>query len=171
MRCKIKFITLCQFRFIKSKNVIPDGQCKTFDADANGYVQGEGVGVIVLKPLDKALQDNDRIYAVITGSAVNQDGKTNGLTAPNGLQQENIAKNRLYEQQISIQHDISYIECHGTGTFLGDPIEIEALGEVIGKNRDKQYPCWIGSVKTNIGHLEPAAGVASIIKVALALKN
>ena len=167
---KLNLLPYVNLVLSKAKMLSPDGQCKTFDADANGYAQGEGVGVLVLKPLDKALQDNDRIYAVITGSAVNQDGKTNGLTAPNGLQQEKLLKTAYSQAKID-PNDLSYIECHGTGTFLGDPIEIQALGEVIGKNRDKQKPCWIGSVKTNIGHLEPAAGVAAIIKVALALKN
>jgi len=167
---KLNLLPYVNLVLSKAKMLSLDGQCKTFDANANGYVQGEGVGVLVLKPLNKALQDNDRIYAVISGSALNQDGKTNGLTAPNGLQQEKLLKT-AYEQAKVNPHDISYIECHGTGTFLGDPIEIQALGEVIGKTRDKQKPCWIGSVKTNIGHLEPAAGVASVIKVALALKN
>lgn len=167
---KLNLLPYVNLVLSKAKMLSPDGQCKTFDADANGYAQGEGVGVLVLKPLDKALQDNDRIYAVINGSAVNQDGKTNGLTAPNGLQQEKLLK-AAYAQAKIDPTDLSYIECHGTGTFLGDPIEIQALGEVIGKNRDKAKPCWIGSVKTNIGHLEPAAGVAGIIKVALALKN
>lgn len=154
----------------EAKMLSPDGQCKTFDAQANGYVQGEGAGVIVLKPLSKALENNDQIYAVITGSAVNQDGKTNGLTAPNGLLQEEVLKSAYRNANIEAKN-ISYIECHGTGTYLGDPIEVQALGSVINENRHKESPCWIGSVKTNLGHLEPAAGIASIIKVALALKN
>lgn len=153
----------------QAKMLSSDGQCKTFDANANGYVQGEGIGVIVLKPLSKALQQKDRIYAVITGTAVNQDGKTNGLTAPNGLQQKDVIQSAYRVAKID-PNQISYVECHGTGTKLGDPVEIQALGEVLGNNRDKANPCWIGSVKTNIGHLEPAAGIASIIKVALALK-
>lgn len=152
----------------KAKMLSPDGQCKTFDADANGYVQGEGIGVIVLKPLAKALQDKDRIYSVITGSAINQDGKTNGLTAPNGLQQEKLLQAAYAAAKVN-PADISYLECHGTGTFLGDPIELQAVGEVVGKTRHADAPCIIGSVKTNIGHLEPAAGMASIIKVALSL--
>ncbi len=165
---KLNLLPYVNLVLSKAKMLSENGQCKTFDTDANGYVQGEGVGVIVLKPLDKALKDNDRIYAVLMGSAINQDGKTNGLTAPNGLQQEALLKATQRIANIN-PHDISYLECHGTGTFLGDPIEIQALGEVIGKKRDQNKPCWIGSVKTNIGHLEPAAGVASIIKVALAL--
>lgn len=167
---KLNIIPYVNYVLSKAKMLSPDGQCKTFDAGANGYAHGEGVGVIVLKPLAKALQDKDRIYGVIPGCAVNQDGKTNGLTAPNGLQQEAMLKAAYSIANIN-PHDISYVECHGTGTFLGDPIEIEALGEVIGKKRDKQNPCWIASVKTNIGHLEPAAGVASIIKVALAMQH
>lgn len=167
---KLNLLPYVNFVLTKAKMLSVDGQCKTFDAGANGYVQGEGVGVVILKPLDKALRDNDRIYAVISGSAVNQDGKTNGLTAPNGLQQEALLKT-AYQQANTNPQDISYVECHGTGTFLGDPIEIQALGEVVGKRRDSDKPCWIGSVKTNIGHLEPAAGIASIIKVALALHH
>lgn len=167
---KLNLLPYVNFVLTKASMLSVDGQCKTFDAGANGYAQGEGVGVVVLKPLTKALQDKDRIYGVITGSAVNQDGKTNGLTAPNGLQQEDLLKTAYGVAHID-PNTISYVECHGTGTFLGDPIEIQALGEVVGKKRDKDHPCWIGSVKTNIGHLEPAAGIASIIKVALALSH
>ncbi|MCW8417491.1 beta-ketoacyl synthase N-terminal-like domain-containing protein [Fluoribacter dumoffii] len=154
----------------KATMLSPTGQCHTFDAKADGYVQGEGAGSIILKPLSKALKDHDKIYAVIMGGAINQDGKTNGLTAPNGLQQEQLLRSAYRTAKINPAL-VSYIECHGTGTFLGDPIEIQALGEVIGKNRDADKPCWISSVKTNIGHLEPAAGIMSVIKVALALKN
>jgi surfactin synthase thioesterase subunit/3-oxoacyl-(acyl-carrier-protein) synthase/acyl carrier protein len=154
----------------KAHMLSSDGQCHTFDTQANGYVQGEGIGSVILKPLSKALQNQDRIYAVVTGSAVNQDGKTNGLTAPNGLQQETLLKTAYANAGIS-PCDISYVECHGTGTLLGDPIELQALGKVISANRPSQNPCWIGSVKTNLGHLEPAAGMASIIKTALALKH
>lgn len=154
----------------KAKMLSPDGQCQTFDANANGYVQGEGVNAIILKPLSQAIKDQDRIYAVIAGSSINQDGKTNGLTAPNGLQQEKVLS-KAYKVANIDPNDLSYVECHGTGTFLGDPIEVEALGNVISKTRQSNQPCWIGSVKTNIGHLEPAAGLASVIKVALALKH
>ncbi|MCW8398570.1 beta-ketoacyl synthase N-terminal-like domain-containing protein [Legionella sp. PATHC038] len=154
----------------KATMLSPTGQCHTFDAKADGYVQGEGAGSIVLKPLSKALKDKDKIYAVITGGAINQDGKTNGLTAPNGLQQEQLLRSAYRAAKTDPAH-IAYIECHGTGTFLGDPIEVHALGEVIGKNRDPEKPCWISSVKTNLGHLEPAAGIISVIKVALALKK
>lgn len=154
----------------KATMLSPTGQCHTFDAKADGYVQGEGAGAIILKPLAKALQDKDKVYAVITGGAVNQDGKTNGLTAPNGLQQEQLLK-AAYRMAKTDPAYVSYIECHGTGTFIGDPIETQALGEVIGKNRGTDKPCWISSVKTNIGHLEPAAGILSVIKTALVLKN
>ena len=152
----------------RAKMLSPDGRCHTFDAGANGYVQGEGAGAIFLKPLANALRDQDRIYAVIMGSASNQDGKTNGLTAPNGLQQETLLKAAYANAKIN-PLDIGYVECHGTGTFLGDPIEVQALGNVVGNQRPVNSPCWIGSVKTNIGHLEPAAGIASVIKVALGL--
>ncbi len=154
----------------KATMLSPTGQCHTFDAQADGYVQGEGAGAILLKPLTQALADKDRIYAVLMGGAINQDGKTNGLTAPNGLQQEQLLRTAYRAANIEPTM-VSYVECHGTGTFLGDPIEVQALGEVIGKNRDPQKPCWISSVKTNIGHLEPAAGILSVIKTALILKN
>ncbi len=154
----------------KATMLSPTGQCQTFDANANGYVQGEGACSIILKPLSKALKDNDRIHAVIAGGAINQDGRTNGLTAPNGRQQEQLLHSAYRAAKID-PNLVPYIECHGTGTFLGDPIEVQALGEVIGKQRNHTQPCWIGSVKTNIGHLEPAAGLVSLIKVALALKH
>lgn len=175
--CETAIVTAANINLLPSINLLlsqakmlsQEGQCKTFDASADGYVPGEGIGAVVLKPLDKAILDKDRIYAVIAGSGVNQDGKTNGLTAPNGLQQEALLKS-VYKIAKIDPHDISYVECHGTGTFLGDPIEIQALGEVLGQQRKKEHPCLIGSVKTNLGHLEPAAGIASVIKVALALK-
>ncbi|OJY33280.1 MAG: polyketide synthase [Legionella sp. 40-6] len=146
----------------------PAGQCKTFDAQADGYVQGEGAAAIVLKPLSKALKDQDRIYALILGGAVNQDGKTNGLTAPNGLQQEQLLTKAYATAKVQ-PHQVSYVECHGTGTFLGDPIEVEALGAALSSARTADTPCYLGAVKTNIGHLEPAAGLVSIIKTALVL--
>jgi acyl transferase domain-containing protein/surfactin synthase thioesterase subunit len=167
---KLNLLPYVNYVLTKAKMLSPDGQCKTFDESANGYVQGEGVGVVVLKPLAKALQDKDRIYSVITGCAVNQDGRTNGLTAPNGLQQESLLETAYRIANVS-PSDVSYVECHGTGTYLGDPIEIQALGEVLGRKRTAENPLLIGSVKTNIGHLEPAAGMASIIKVALSLYN
>lgn len=154
----------------KATMLSPSGQCHTFDARADGYVQGEGAGSVVLKPLSQALKDQDRIYAVIAGSAMNQDGRTNGLTAPNGMQQEKLLAQAYRAAGLS-PAEVSYLECHGTGTFLGDPIEVQALGEVVGKDRNPQEPCFIGSVKTNVGHLEPAAGIISLIKTALILKH
>ena len=147
-----------------------DGRCKTFDDSANGYVRGEGCGVVILKRLEKAIQDGDRIYAIIRGSAVNQDGHSNGLTAPNKQAQQAVIKKALAKAQVSAK-DISYVEAHGTGTSLGDPIELNALKEVLMEDRQLDQPCWIGSVKTNIGHLEAAAGIAALIKVCLALQN
>lgn len=148
----------------------PDGRCKAFDANANGYVRGEGAGILVLKPLSTALADGNRIYCIIRGSAVNNDGLSNGLTAPNPKAQEKVLR-QVYQQTGIDPILVDYVETHGTGTSLGDPIEARAIGNVLGTGRSPDQPCYIGSVKTNIGHLEPAAGVASIIKVALAIKN
>ncbi|MDQ4075929.1 MAG: polyketide synthase, partial [Chloroflexota bacterium] len=148
----------------------PDGRCKVFDAQANGYVRGEGAGVVVLKRLEQALADGDPIYAVIRGSAVNHDGRSNGLTAPNGPSQEALIRHALDNAGVS-PAQISYVEAHGTGTPLGDPIETMALGAVLAQERPSGSDCAIGSVKSNIGHLEAAAGIASLIKVALSLKH
>ena len=147
-----------------------DGKCKTFDKDANGYVRGEGCGVLILKPLSEAVKDGDRILALIKGSAVNQDGKSNGLTAPNGLSQEAVIRKALSNADAK-PSDITYIETHGTGTPLGDPIEVNSIKEVITTGRAVDNICYIGSVKTNIGHLEGAAGVAGIIKTILSLQH
>ncbi len=148
----------------------PDGHCKTFDSRANGYVRGEGCGIVVLKRLSDALRDNDNIVALIRGSAINQDGRSNGLTAPNGPSQEAVLHQALANAGVA-PAQINYIEAHGTGTPLGDPIEAEALGAVLGKDRPPGDRCLVGSVKTNIGHLEAAAGIAGLIKVALSLKH
>jgi polyketide synthase 12/myxalamid-type polyketide synthase MxaF len=148
----------------------PDGRCKTFDARADGYVRGEGAGVVVLKPLSAALEDDDLVYAVIRGSAVNNDGRTNGLTAPNRQAQVRVL-NRAYASADVPPASVGYVEAHGTGTRLGDPIEAGALSEVVGVDRPLDQPCAIGSIKTNIGHLEAAAGVASLIKVAQAVRH
>ncbi|MBF0119062.1 MAG: SDR family NAD(P)-dependent oxidoreductase [Desulfobacterales bacterium] len=147
----------------------PDGKCKTFDKSANGYVKGEGVGAILLKPLSKAIKDNDNIYAVIKGSAVNHGGLANSLTAPNSLAQAEVLTKAYDDAKIDI-NDITYIEVHGTGTELGDPVEIEGLKKAFGNSQKKNF-CGLSSVKTNIGHLEPAAGIAGIIKVILSMKN
>ena len=156
--------------FTKAGVMAPDGRCKTFDAGANGYVRSEGAGLVVLKPLSRALADGDPIYAVIRGSAVNQDGRSNGLMAPNPLAQEAVLREAYRRAGVS-PGDVQYVEAHGTGTLLGDPIEARALGRVLADGRVPGRLCAIGSVKTNIGHCEAAAGVAGLIKVALALKH
>ena len=156
--------------FTKAGAMAPDGRCKSFDARADGYVRSEGAGVVVLKPLSKAVADGDPIYAVILGSAVNQDGRSNGLMAPNPLAQEAVLREAYRQASIS-PAEVQYVEAHGTGTLLGDPIEAKALGTVLGASRPIDRPCAIGSVKSNLGHLEAAAGVAGLIKVALALKH
>jgi acyl transferase domain-containing protein len=153
----------------KLKALSPDGRCKTFDDSANGYVRSEGAGCIILKPLTQALADNDPIYAVIRGSAINHDGRSKGLTVPYGPAQETLIRQALQQAQVK-PNEISYVELHGTGTPLGDPIEAMALGAVLGEGRDAEHPCLVGAVKSNIGHLEAAAGIASIIKMALSLK-
>ena len=147
-----------------------DGRCKTFDAAADGYVRGEGCGVIILKRLDDAQRDKDNILAVIKGTAINQDGRSNGLTAPNGLSQQEVIRQALASAGADPE-DISYIESHGTGTSLGDPIEVNSLKAVLSRGREKTNPCYLGSVKTNIGHLEAAAGIAGLIKTVLCLQN
>ncbi|HXE05850.1 MAG TPA: beta-ketoacyl synthase N-terminal-like domain-containing protein, partial [Bryobacteraceae bacterium] len=145
-----------------------DGRCKTFDASADGFVPSEGCGVIVLKRLSEALADGDRIYAVIRGVATNQDGRTKSLTAPSGLAQQDVVRRALENGRVSPE-SISYVETHGTGTALGDPIEIEALGAVLGSESLTSEACFLGAVKTNLGHLEAAAGIAGLIKATLAL--
>ncbi|MEQ9440316.1 MAG: SDR family NAD(P)-dependent oxidoreductase [Cyclobacteriaceae bacterium] len=155
----------------KGNFLSPDGHCKTFDSRANGYVRSEGCGIVVLKPLSQAEADGDFIYATILGSAVNQDGHTeDGFTVPSFTAQAAMLKT-AYENAGVDPNDVAYIEAHGTGTPVGDPIETHAFGEVIGKGRDEDNKCWVGSVKTNIGHLESAAGVAGLIKLSLILKN
>lgn len=149
--------------------ISPDGRCKAFDAQANGLVRSEGVGIVVLKPLSRALADGDPIYALIRGSAVNQDGRSNGITAPNQAAQEAVLRDAYRMAEVS-PSDVQYVEAHGTGTILGDPIEAKALGRVL-NTPQRTYPCLIGSVKSNIGHTETAAGVTGLIKVALALKH
>lgn len=147
-----------------------DGRCKTFDESADGYGRGEGCGMIVMKRLSTALADGDNIYAVICGSAVNHDGPSAGLTAPNGPAQEKVLHQALNVAGVS-PTAINYIEAHGTGTPLGDPIEVGALNRVMCKGRTQNNPLIIGSVKTNIGHLEAAGGVAGLIKIVLSLQH
>ena len=152
--------------FTKARAMAADGRCKTFDARADGYVRGEGAGVVVLKRLGRALADGDRVYAVIRGSAVNQDGRTNGLMAPSPAAQEAVLREACARAGIP-PGEVRYVEAHGTGTLLGDPIEARALGAVLAAGRPAGDRCAVGSVKTNIGHLEAAAGIAGLIKVAL----
>src|SRR5579875_2715681 len=147
-----------------------DGRCKTFDARANGIVLGEGCGVVVLKRLSDALADGDPILALIRGSAVNQDGHSTGLTAPNLLAQQEVLRQALASARVAPEQ-IGYVETHGTGTVLGDPIEVEALSAVIGQPRSQDSRCFLGSVKTNVGHLGAAAGIAGLIKVVLSLQH
>ncbi|MBF2057460.1 MAG: AMP-binding protein [Cyanobacterium sp. T60_A2020_053] len=198
--------------FQKAGMMAEDGRCKTFSEDADGYVRGEGCGVVILKPVEKAIEDGDNIWGVIYGSAINQDGRSNGLTAPSGKAQQQVIQSAW--QNASITPDkINYIETHGTGTPLGDPIEVNSLsalfpvipaddvlmhsqnshrnteknqgnvldsdkqGNVVGDDKqedkltEKENICWIGSAKTNIGHLEAAAGIAGLIKTLLMLRH
>ncbi|MGK7875558.1 MAG: beta-ketoacyl synthase N-terminal-like domain-containing protein [Xenococcaceae cyanobacterium] len=156
--------------FARAQMMAADGRCKTFDAAADGYVRGEGCGVLVLKRLKDAVADRDNIQAIIRGSAVNQDGQTNGLTAPNGNAQQEVIRLALAKAGVKPEQ-ISYVETHGTGTSLGDPIEVNALVAVLMEGRKYYQPCWIGSVKTNIGHTEAAAGIAGLIKAVLSLQH
>jgi acyl transferase domain-containing protein/acyl carrier protein len=152
------------------KALSPDGRCKTFDKQADGYVRSEGAGIVVLKPLSQAIADNDPIYALIRGSAINHDGRSKGLTVPYGPAQEALIRQALDKAGVA-PAEISYVETHGTGTALGDPIEAIALGTVLATDRPSGSYCAVGSVKSNIGHLEAASGIAGLIKVALSLKH
>ncbi|WP_156754233.1 type I polyketide synthase, partial [Actinokineospora pegani] len=148
----------------------PDGRCHTFDARANGYVRGEGAGVVILKPLARALADGDRVHAVVLGSAVNNDGATDALTVPSATAQQEVL--RAAHARAGIDADqVQYVELHGTGTPVGDPVEASALGAVLGSARPAGEPLQVGSVKTNIGHLEGAAGIAGLLKVVLSLRH
>jgi acyl transferase domain-containing protein/acyl carrier protein len=154
----------------KLQMLAPDGRCKAFDAAADGFVRGEGCGVVALKRLSHAREDGNRVLALIRGSAVNQDGRSNGLTAPNGPAQESVLRAALKDAFIDASR-IGYVECHGTGTALGDPIEVQALAAVLGAGRGRHTPLMIGTVKPNIGHLEAAAGIAGLIKAVLCLQH
>ena len=156
--------------FSQARMLSPDGCCKTFDAAADGYVRGEGCGVIVLKRLSDAIKDQDNILSVIRGSAINQDGPSGGLTVPNGPSQQKVIRQALKNGGVEPSL-VSYIEAHGTGTSLGDPIEVKALGAVFGGSHSQENPLMIGSLKTNMGHLEAAAGIAGLIKVVLQLQH
>ena len=156
--------------FSKARMMAADGKCKTFDATADGYVRGEGCAIVALRRLSDAVANRDRILAVVRGTAVNQDGRSGGLTAPNGPAQEAVIRAALEAAGVS-PATVSYVEAHGTGTPLGDPIEVGALNAALCQGRNPQRPLLVGSVKTNLGHLEAAAGVAGIIKVVLALQR
>ncbi|QKH04690.1 SDR family NAD(P)-dependent oxidoreductase (plasmid) [Bacillus cereus] len=147
-----------------------NGKCRTFDQNANGFVPGEGCGAVMLKMLDKAIEDGDQIYAVIDATAVNNDGRTMGITTPNLEAQKEVIRDAQQKAGIS-PSSISYIEAHGTGTMIGDPIELKALTKVFRQETDEIGFCGVGSVKSNFGHLLSAAGIASFIKVVLAIKN
>ncbi|RYG16355.1 MAG: KR domain-containing protein, partial [Chitinophagaceae bacterium] len=159
------YLGMCQAGMLS-----PEGQCKAFDDSANGFVPGEGVGALVLKRLSDAEADNDFIYGVILGSGINQDGKTNGITAPSVNSQIELER-EIYEKYNINPETISYVETHGTGTKLGDPIELEALGTVFSEKTSKKNYCALGSVKSNIGHTSGAAGVASVQKVLLSMRH
>ncbi|WP_141292101.1 beta-ketoacyl synthase N-terminal-like domain-containing protein, partial [Ideonella azotifigens] len=160
-----KYLMLAQGKFISGK-----GRCESFGQGGEGYVPGEGVGAILLKPLAQAQADGDHIYGVIKASAINHGGKTNGYTVPNPNAQAKVIERALRDGGIDAR-DISYIEAHGTGTSLGDPIEIAGLAKAFGQwTSDRQY-CAIGSAKSNIGHCESAAGIAGVTKVLLQLKH
>lgn len=156
--------------FSKAGMLSRDSRCKTFDAAADGYVRGEGGGMVVLRRLSDAIADGDRVLAVVAGSAVNQDGRSNGLTAPNGPAQEAVIRAALKAAGLE-PGEVGYVEAHGTGTSLGDPIEVNALGAVLGEARTSDQPVILGSAKTNIGHLEAAAGVAGLLKATLAIQR
>ncbi|MEQ1503158.1 MAG: SDR family NAD(P)-dependent oxidoreductase, partial [Myxococcota bacterium] len=148
----------------------PDGRCKTFDARADGYVRSEGCGMIVLKRLSDAVRDGDRIHAVIRGTAVNHDGASSGLTVPNGAAQQAVIRAALADAQVE-PRSIGYVECHGTGTRLGDPIEVRALGTVLASGRGADAPLYLGSIKANLGHLEAGAGIAGLLRAMLAVNR
>ncbi|WP_433601877.1 type I polyketide synthase [Nocardia sp. CA-135953] len=159
------FISMCKGRFLSV-----DGRCKSFDASADGYGRGEGAGVVILKPLEAAVRDGDRIYAVVRGSGVNQDGRTSAIPVPNPVAQEELAR-RVHTSAGIAPHEIGYVEAHGTGTPVGDPAEMTALGRVYGAIDGRTEPLPVGSVKNNIGHTEAAAGVAGVIKAALTIHH
>ncbi len=156
--------------FTKLGATSPDGRSKSFDDSANGYGRGEGAAVIVLKRLSEAVRDRNRIFGVLKGTAVNQDGRSNGLTAPNGLAQRKVIAQALQDANLK-PNDISYVEAHGTGTALGDSIELDAMAGAYCTNRPAQAPLQVGSVKSNIGHLEPAAGLAGVTKLLMCMKH
>lgn len=156
--------------FCKAGLLAPDGRCKSFDASANGYVRSEGAGAVLLKPLSQARADGDAVYAVIRGTAVNSDGRSNGMVAPNYRAQVACVKAAFARAGVD-PASTQYVEAHGTGTRQGDPIELRALGTVLGDGREEERPCRVGSVKTNLGHSETAAGITGLIKAALCVHH
>merc|ERR1719171_1814197 len=159
------FIACCQANMLS-----PDGHCKTFDASANGYARGEGSGAVILKRLSDAEKEGAAVLGLVRGTAVNQDGRSSSLTAPNGPSQQEVIHAALLEAQVAA-NELDYVECHGTGTPLGDPIEVGALKAVLGTSRNAAASVVLGAVKSNVGHLEGAAGVAGLIKAVYALRH
>lgn len=158
------------FGFSKASMLSPTGQCYTFDSRADGYVRSEGAGMIFIRPLTQALQEEDRIYALILACVANQDGNTSSMTVPSAEAQAAMLR-QAYEEAGVSPHTVIYMEAHGTGTPVGDPVEAKALSSFLSKGRPNHQPCLIGSVKTNIGHLEAASGIAGLIKGALMLHH
>ena len=156
--------------FARAKMLSPTDRCRSFDAAADGFVRSEGCGIVVLKRWRNAVRDQNQIWGVILGSAVNHDGRASGLTVPNGSAQQALIRQALAQAQVE-PAQVSYVETHGTGTALGDPIEVNALGAVFQSNRQRRQPLILGAVKTNIGHTEAAAGMAGLIKTLLALRH
>ncbi|MEV0359105.1 SDR family NAD(P)-dependent oxidoreductase [Nocardia sp. NPDC050697] len=159
------FVLMCKGGFLAT-----DGRCKSFDASADGYGRGEGAGMVALKKLDDAVRDGDRIYAVVKATGSNQDGRTTAITVPNVDSQESLARQVCVRSGLAPE-SITYVEAHGTGTLVGDPVELRALGRVFGSPSGRTESLGVGSVKSTIGHTEAAAGVASVIKAALAIKH
>jgi acyl transferase domain-containing protein/NADPH:quinone reductase-like Zn-dependent oxidoreductase/SAM-dependent methyltransferase/acyl carrier protein len=156
--------------FSQASMLSPDGRCKAFDASANGFVRGEGAGMVLLKRLSEAIADGDPIHGVIIGTALNQDGHTNGISLPNAESQARLVRAACADADVA-PSQIGFVEAHGTGTAVGDPIEAHALAEALCEDRSKEAPLLIGSVKTNLGHLETAAGVAGLVKALLVIKH
>ncbi|MEM1225048.1 MAG: SDR family NAD(P)-dependent oxidoreductase [Planctomycetota bacterium] len=155
--------------FSKARMLSPDGRCRPFDASANGYVRGEGCGIVVLKRLSRAIADGNQIFGIIRATATNQDGRTNGITAPNGVSQQAVIRTALSQAGLDSTR-IDYIEAHGTGTPLGDPIEMDALSKIFRRESERDQPLYVTSVKANVGHMETVSGIAGLIKVLLLMR-